>query len=332
MQHPQRPTLNRLICQKGAATKRTLLATVALLSLVVVSSFIREARSEASTFGVFSGTSPCADLVRPILGIPFGANCDRVKWRLSLYHDANTLRGTTFKLISEYGFHIDNRTYEPKGSKSVAGTWEIIRGRPADPDAVVFQLDGNKPHSISFLLVDQNILHLLDLKKSLMPGNSGASYTLNRNEKMMKSINLSAPHTSSGNHALPTEKDSPVSTAFAGRSPCREVAKELNRAVGADCGKLKWDLTLYRDPKTLAPTNYQLKGTFYRDRIREGKWKLQRGTKTNTNAVVYQLDSESFVEPLFLRKGDDGVLFFLARDGSFLIGNEEFNYTLNRYQ
>jgi hypothetical protein len=317
--------------ENGGGMKSIIFASVALLSLTVGSSLIRKTRGEASSFGVFSGTSPCTDLVRPILGIPVGAKCDRIKWQLSLNHDPNTLRGTTFKLMSEYGFHVDNRTYEPKGSKSMAGTWKIIRGRPTDPDATVFQLDGDKPHSISFLLVDPSVLHLLDSNKSLMVGNSGASYTLNRNEKVMKPINLSAQQTVSGKYALPSENDSPVSAAFAGRSPCREVARELNRAVGTDCNKLKWDLTLYRDPKTLAPTNYQLKGTLYRDHIREGKWKVLRGTKTNPNAVVYELD-EASVEPLFLLKGDDGVLFFLARDGSFLIGNEEFSYTLNRHQ
>jgi hypothetical protein len=314
--------------------KRIALAGIVLLSLVVLASVTRHANthSDASTFGVFAGTSPCADFVKPFLAIPSGEKCDRIRWELTLYHDPNTRNPTAYKLMREFGFHVDNRTYQSKGSTNLEGRWQIVKGRPIDPDAVVFQLDANKSQSLAFLLIDQNILHPLDTNKNLLVGNSGYSYTLNRNAT--RSINLPIQHTPSANHALAAETNLTAAATFGGRSPCRELARELNRVVDADCAKLKWDLTLNRDPKTLAPTTYKLRGTLYWERDknhnREGKWKVVRGTKTNPNAIVYELDAYGSDAPMFLLKADDGILFFLARDRSFLVGNEDFSYTLNR--
>ena len=117
---------------------------------------------------------------------------------------------------------------------------------------------------------------------------------------------------------------------FVGRSPCQDVARELNKTVTPDCIKVKWDLTLYQDPNTLAPTTYKLNGTFFRERIREGKWTIVRGTKTSPNAVVYQLDPDKSQGSLFLLKADSNILFFLDKERNHLVGNANFSYTLNR--
>jgi hypothetical protein len=312
--------------------KTIIFITVVFLSLAVVASVTRHAStdSDASTFDVFSGTSPCADFVKPFLRIPSGEKCDRIKWQLNLYHNPNTRKPTAYKLAREYGFHVDNRTYQSKGSTSFEGKWQIARGRAFDPDAVIFQLDADKPQSLAFVLVDQNVLHPLDMTKNLLVGNSGYSYTLNRNPT--GPINVPVMHTPSVNHS--SETNLTAATTFGGRSPCREIARELNRAVEADCARLKWALTLNRDPNTLAPTTYKLRGTLYwnqgLDHHREGKWKVVKGTKTDPNAIVYELDAYESDASMFLLKADDGILFFLARDRSFLVGNEDFSYTLNR--
>jgi hypothetical protein len=123
---------------------------------------------------------------------------------------------------------------------------------------------------------------------------------------------------------------------FSGRSPCREIAKEINHPVETDCLRLKWSLDLVRDPKTLTPTTYRLRGTLYRNEargtetIREGKWKVSKGTRTDPNAIVYQLDAFGSDGPIYLLKADRDVLFFITKDGSVLVGNEDFSYTLNR--
>jgi len=300
-------------------TKRIAVTTLAFLALIAVVLFTRTSVASPNA-GVFSATSPCAEFAKSFLRIPTGENCDRIKWRLSLFDSGK------YTLKREWGFHIDNSTYLPKDTTTIEGTWKTVKGETGYP--VLIQLDTGKPNSISFALVDENILHLLDANKRLAIGDSGASYTLSRDQK--SSI------IASGNHGSGTRENPAAQTVFSGRSPCREVAQELNRAVPSDCFKLKWALTLRRDPKTLAPTTYQLRGSLYRndnngtEHPREGKWKVIKGTKTNSNAVVYELEAFGKDGPIFLLEADRNILFFATKDGNLLIGNDDFSYTLNR--
>jgi hypothetical protein len=126
--------------------------------------------------------------------------------------------------------------------------------------------------------------------------------------------------------------DESVMAVFAGKTPCQEIARELNVNVEEDCFKLKWELTLYQDAKTQTPTSYKMEGTFYRKNIREGKWIMIRGSVPDTEAVVYQLDPDKPDGSIFLLKGDEDVLFMLDRERNLLVGNDEFSYTLNRVE
>lgn len=304
--------------------KRTAFATIAFLALAAVASFRHAVTNVAPSpnADVFVATSPCTDFVKPKLQIPAGENCDRIKWRLSLFDSGK------YELTREWGFHVDNRTYLKKGTTNFAGTWKIDKGRSGDPNGVVVQLDGGKPDSIAFAAIGPDILHLLDPKKNLAVGDSGASYTLSR---LTKSSVLP-----SGSYGPSSDSDVTPEANFSGRSPCREITKEMKHPVGADCFKLKWSIDFYRDPQTLAPTTYRLRGTLYRNEtrgtetIREGKWKIMKGTKSDANAIVYELDAFGSDGPIFLLKADRDVLFFLGNDGSLLVGNEDFGYTLNR--
>jgi len=301
-------------------TRRIALSTAALLALVAVVLFTRPLTSVASpNAGVFSATSPCGEFAKSFLRIPAGEKCDRIKWQISLYESGKYL------LKREWGFHVDNRTYLPKDTTSIEGVWKTVKGGTNYP--VVIQLDVGKPSSISFALVDQNILHVLDGDNKLAIGDSGASYTLSRDQK--------SSVIASGNHGSTAEQNPAPQAMFSGRSPCREVAEELNRSVPSDCFKLKWALTLRRDPETLAPTTYHLRGSLYwtdggPEHPREGKWKITRGTKTNPNAVVYELEAFGKDGPILLLEADRNVLFFLNKHGNLLIGNDDFSYTLNR--
>jgi hypothetical protein len=282
-----------------------------------------------SHFGVFVGTSPCGNTPRPLLKIPLEANCDRIKWSLALYRDPNTDKPTTYTLNGEWGFHIDNRTYLTKGTlNGMEGNRAIARGTKTDPDAIIIQLDADKPHlTISFVAMDANILHLLDRDKNLMVGDGGQSYTLSRTEKATRPID-SRPSSS----IVPTSATnrSSVVGVFQGRTPCRDIARERNRVPADDCAKIKWQLTLYQDPKTLTPTTFKLKTTFNREFAWEGNWAILRGTKTNPAAVVYQLDPDKPQSFLLLLKADDNILFFMDKERKLLQGNSDFSYTLNR--
>lgn len=304
--------------------KRTAVATIAFLALVAAASFRQAVTNVAASpkVDMFFGTSPCAEFVKTRLRIPGGENCDRIKWRLTINESGK------YYLAHEWGYHVDNRTYLNKGKVSFGGTWKIAKGRTGDPNGAVVQLDADKPNSIDLALINPDILHLLDTNHSLAVGDSGASYTLSR---LAMGYGLPA-----GTNGLSTDSETTAETNFSGRTPCIELAREIKHPVPADCAKLKWSIDLYRDPQTLAPTTYRLRGTLYRNEargtetIREGKWKVTKGTKSDANAIVYQLDAFEYDGPIFLLKGDRDVLFFLAKDGSLLVGDTHFSYTLNR--
>src|SRR4030095_566468 len=61
---------------------------------------------------------------------------------------------------------------------------------------------------------------------------------------------------------------------FVGRTPCREIANEIGASVPDQCHKLKWDVTLFQDKVTGAPTTYRIEATLYRQSPRVGKWKI----------------------------------------------------------
>lgn len=112
---------------------------------------------------------------------------------------------------------------------------------------------------------------------------------------------------------------------FDGRFPCAEIYQDWKLPPRPECVKMKWSLTLYQDPKTHEPTIYGLNRTG-----REGKWAIVRGTSTDPDAVVYQLDSDKPEISIYLLKGDDNVLFVLDQSRQFRIGGPYLSYTLNR--
>ena len=72
--------------------------------------------------------------------------------------------------------------YSEPGIKSEAeGRWAIVRGTKTNPDAIVYQLNPDKPGmELSFLKLSDNLLHIVDQNEKLMIGNEFFSYTLNR--------------------------------------------------------------------------------------------------------------------------------------------------------
>jgi hypothetical protein len=312
----------------------------ALLSLILISTCPPGTPPGPSKLEVFVATSPCNESSRRLLQIPATANCEMIKWNLTLYQDANTLTPTTYTLNCVYGLPQQGTNGLSSGGTKVnrQGEWTIVQGTKANPDAVIYELDSGDPQgSVSFLKVDHNLLHLLNRDKSLAIGTAGWSYTLNRIENLGRDVQQPrAPSTfplqvtSSTTSASPKRTASSIVGRFEGRSPCLEVARELNKDVNADCTKAKWDLTLYQDQGTLNPTTYKLNGTFYRERVREGKWAILRGTKIDPAAVVYQLDPDKPQRSLLFLKAGDNILFFLDRSRNLMVGNSDFSYTLNR--
>ena len=309
--------------------------TVAFLKLLFLPLLVfctaEPSPSSANTFGVFEGTSLCADFVRPFLNIPAAAQCDRIKWKLTLDIDRQTGSPTTYKLNSEYGYHLDNRTLLMKGSNVLTGRWVITRGAKSDPDARVYQFEtDDKQMTISFQALDANVIHLLDRDKTLVKGDSGQSYTLSRTSPVKTPPVAVAKFSDKTGGALHSPSRSSVVGVFSGRTPCHEVVQQLNHAVPADCMKLKWSLTLYQDPNTQIPTTYKLRGTLFRDLDREGKWVVVHGRSGDPDALIFKLQPDIGSGSMLLLNQDDNILFFLNNDGSLMVGNRDFSYTLNR--
>ena len=297
--------------------------SLTLFSLAIIS-FLKPAKP--SLFGIFEGTSPCNSEASSFLQIPINSRCDEIKWKLTLNTDQSS-NPTTFLLEREYGYYPDNFSTKSMGKIKIEGNWKIMKGSKSNPSAIVYLLESaNK--SISFQLLDDNLLHLLSTDNSLAIGNDGHSFTLSKSGYINKQqINYS--NSAKTTVSLPSKMKG-VSIRFAGKTPCKELAGTLNISKTVDCFKLKWDLTLFQDPEKNYPTTYELRRTGHRESVIKGKWIVTKGTKSNAEAIVYQLDPDKPNESLWLLKGDENVLFFLDRYGNLLVGNNEFSYTLNR--
>lgn len=319
--------------------KRTLSIEFALLSLILIATCAPAKPSAQSKLGVFVGTSPCDAVARGPLGIPATADCEMIKWNLTLYQEPGTLAPTTYELNFTHGMTQPNTTgFKNGGTKAERkGRWSIAQGTRTDSGLLVYKLDAERSEgSMSFVKLDENLLHLLDTDRSLAVGHAGWSYTLSRTETLRAPADppndASTPGrtTSAANVSSSGTAASSVLGRFVGRSPCAEVVREMNQTVEADCIKVKWDLTLYQDEKTSAPTTYKLDGTLYRDQTRKGTWKMLRGAGANPGAVIYQLDPGASQGSLLFLKADDNILYFLDRSRNLLVGNYDFSYTLNR--
>jgi hypothetical protein len=116
---------------------------------------------------IFDGRTPCRE-ISELAGIPFGADCFKLKWKLTLNRDAGR-QPTTFTIESTFS-----------REKPVTGKWSIAKNTG---DAIIYRLDADasmKP--ISLLLADDNHLLFLDAAGRPLVGNTDFSYTLDRRQ------------------------------------------------------------------------------------------------------------------------------------------------------
>jgi hypothetical protein len=125
---------------------------------------------QSLVFGIFEGRPPCQEIAKQ-LKMEVSAECTKIKWRLTLFHDPVTFKPTTYQMLGRF--------------PSTEGKWTTIKGTKSDPEAIVYHLNYDKP-AISFYLLkgDDNVLFILDEQKDLRVGDSYLSYTLNRVELM----------------------------------------------------------------------------------------------------------------------------------------------------
>lgn len=136
-----------------------------------------EVDDPTNLLGVFEGTIPCVPTPLPITGHPLpypgDGECQRIKVRLELYHDAE---GVPIRYVLHrinVGLGDDVTTTE--------GAWTRTQGTNAGNEFMVYELDAETPTAFRrFFVADENILLLLNANRQLLVGNASLSFTLSR--------------------------------------------------------------------------------------------------------------------------------------------------------
>ena len=124
----------------------------------------------------FVGGTPAGGYVRKFLKIPFDKELELIRWQLSLQPDHS------FKLACSFGV-IQPNTMNFKGGGeqvSITGKWTTEKGIKNNPASIVYTLESDQGASIRMVKMDDRVFHLLFSDKSLLIGNGGWSYTLNK--------------------------------------------------------------------------------------------------------------------------------------------------------
>jgi hypothetical protein len=278
----------------------------------------------------FVGTTPCGDAVRAFIGgTPAGAECPAIRWTLTLGtpDEANRWRLTAeigSPRAGDSGAILDG----PKLTKEGTLTTSAVQRFGAV--STVFRLAGDAGSSIAFAQVGDDILNLARDDGSLVPGTSAYSYTLTRADRV-EAPAVRIARAPEGSYTLAAKETGPhVFGIFGGRSPCAGLAREL-KLTGLDgWARVKWRVTLLKNPQTNQPTTYRVDSSLTREHGWTGAWRMVRGAPGFPDATVYQLDADASHGPILLLRADDGLVLFLNQQRQPLPGTADFSYTLSR--
>ncbi|HTD99607.1 MAG TPA: hypothetical protein VK668_09975 [Mucilaginibacter sp.] len=138
---------------------------------------------KSSAPAVFVASTPCSPGSKPLPGIPREAGCELIKWELQIFGDTGKHASGTYILDCTYGMPKQGtRGFINGGSRlHLEGKWVTIKSTATNPAAIIYRLDAGKSGgSISFLRLNENLLHLLDTHDQLMIGTGAWSYTLTK--------------------------------------------------------------------------------------------------------------------------------------------------------
>ena len=278
---------------------------------------------------VLVGSTAGDSLIKSLLTIHPDTKVDFIRWDLTLNNGENN--ANTFVLNINFGEGQPNTSgFKGGGQKlSFHGKYAVSQSAGQNLNGEIYQLKGHKlPASLSMVKLNDNLFHLLTPGNRLVVGNDGWSYTLNR-KVPLTNISFVLPSFTAASALL---NDTARRVIFGGRTPCADFAKQYNFQVGNDCNKLKWKLTLQRDPNTFAPTTYALWWTLHRADTVEGNWTISKGSVTNPEAVIYQLDPDKPSQSISFLAGDKNVIYCLDKNGNLFTGDKDFSYTLNKME
>ena len=256
-------------------------------------------------------------------------------WSLVFYQDTQTKAPTTYQLNSAYGLSKQGTNNLVGGGTPIVmnGSWMITTDTKSDPDSTIYQLNPDDPQTtVSFLKVNENLIHVLSSEKTLLVGNGAWAYTLNRMDNQNPPQSTVSPDSFPEPPTRPPLPPMPAGSSvfgvFDGRTPCHELVVEFTKfPTFPGCLKIKIRLTLYQDAATGAPSTYLLMGT---STYREGSWETVHGRDGASDAVIYQLNLDDGQAPVSFLHVDENHLFLMDRSMKLLVGNELFSYTLSR--
>lgn len=312
---------------------KSIFSTASLIIFLVTNSCSQIDNISLSVLARFEATTPCDQISKSLLQIPSGMQAEMMKWDLTLYKDPKTLQRGGYKLSYTYGMSKQGTRGFMEGAttRELNGTWTVGKGTLENSEAAIYQLgavDGSA--SLSFLKLNENVLHLLNSENKPMRGNGAWSYTLNRIDPIPLSSNKTLSLKITSAHF------SADSAVFDARTPCYEPLLALAGRSVAGCQLIKCRLILYTDPTTHEPTNFLLYtvrvGKGNRRYPDSGTWIVTQGTASNPAALLYQLkpNQDAAQAPLVFLKADDDVLFLLDKEMNCMSGNEYCSYTFNR--
>lgn len=288
----------------------------ASLCVLILFSEMRPNYGKASTETVLVGCTPGDPLIKSVLNIFYKTNVDFIRWNLTL---KSTVTGfNTFILNLNYGESKPNTLGFKEGGEKLylEGTYDVSTITEGNLKRTIYQLKCNnsKINIISFVKLNENLYHLLSPGKKLLVGNGEWSYTLSRKTPVDSNV---LPQLTIPSVLL---MDTITQIVYEGRTPCQDPG----------CSKIKWRLTLNRDPATLLPTTYVLLRISDKQSEVQGNWSITKGSPSNSEAVIYRLDPENPEKTIALFAADRNVIFFLDKTSQLIIGNGDFSYTLNK--
>lgn len=300
-----------------------------ILFINLIVSFLLSGACKAGSYSpevTLAGSTPCNAYMRILLGIAPGADAEFIKWTLVL-KDAGTGK-QTFDLDVNFGRSQPNTTGFINGGekRSIHGRYTLQTEVIEAISGTTYRLQGDKMATpISLLKIDENIFHILSKERTLLTGGGDYSYTLTRKSLVKSPARL----TSLVNTAF-APADKATTIIFDARTPCQEVASDNGYNVAADCFKLKWKITLHRDPSTLKPTTFTIDRTDKRPQAVSGTWAIINKSPSQPQAIVYRLSPTTSDATIQLFVGDHNVLFLQDKSGQLYDGNELHSYTFNR--
>lgn len=151
--------------------------------IVILLSVAFTAKHNSPDTVVFVASTPCSQGTRPLPGISTNEKIELIKWQLKFVGNPGKEKSGTYILNCDYGMPKQgSRDFINEGKHLYReGKWAVVKGTKSYPAAIIYCLDPDKPQSsVSFLRLNENLIHLLDSHQQLMIGNGAWSYTLNR--------------------------------------------------------------------------------------------------------------------------------------------------------